>query len=88
MAEKYTSYLQTLDILNLKTLESRRVGLCLRFALKAEKHPKFHDWFKLSIKTRNTRLKVTKYVPGFAHHIRFQKSPFCYLTSLLNDFYS
>ena len=77
-----------MEKLNLDSLESRRVELCLRFALKAEQHKKFNHWFKPSVKTNATRFKQPKYVPVFAHHDRFERSPLFYLTSLLNDFYS
>ena len=46
LGKQYESYHQALPLLGLETLESRRQKLCLRFALKAEKHAKFKAWFK------------------------------------------
>ena len=40
LGNKYSSYEDALECLNLENLEVRRVRLCLNFALKAESHPK------------------------------------------------
>ena len=88
LGTNYESYQDALEVLQLDTLENRRVQLCLRFALKAEKHKKFKHWFKPNVKTTVTRLKQTKYVPVISKHARFEKSPLSYLTNLLNTFYS
>ena len=42
LGDKYVSYSQSLSILKLETLETRRKNSSLRFALKAEKHDKFY----------------------------------------------
>ena len=41
----YTTYNEALGALNIDTIESRRIKLCLKFALKAAKNPKFSGWF-------------------------------------------
>ena len=51
----YTSYADALETLGLESLETRRIKLCLKFALRAEKHPKFSTWFTRETKTRATR---------------------------------
>ena len=88
LGSQYNSYKFALYKLNLNSLVQRRKKLCLRFALKAEKHEKFKHWFKPTVKTRCTRLKQPKYVPVVANHARMENSPLCYLTKLLNDHYS
>ena len=87
LGDKYVSYSQSLSILKLETLETRQKNLSLRFALKAEKHDKFRNWFKPNIQTKVTRQKATKYLPVSSNHARFEKSPISYLTELLNDHY-
>ena len=88
LGEKYQSYSEALESLHLESLESRRIDLCLKFAIKAERSEKFKYWFKPNLKTNVTRLKPTKYVPVHANHARFERSPLSYLTDLLNDYYS
>ena len=76
-----------LETLNLENLEDRRIILCLNFALKAEKHPKFTKWFQSPVNTYNTRDK-RKYLEIYANHARYSNSPLGYLTKLLNIHYS
>ena len=83
LGKNYSSYTIALKILGLEQLEVRRVRLCLSFALKAEKHPKFQKWFVPNLKTYNTRNK-TKYKEIHAKHARYMQSPLAYLTKLLN----
>ena len=45
LGSAYTSYSSALKILNMKKICVRRVKLCLKFALKCEKHLKFKNWF-------------------------------------------
>ena len=83
----YGSYTNALEVLNLESLEVRRNNLCLKFALKAEKHEKFQYWFKKNVKNVNTRHSTMKYCTVKANHTRFEKSPISYLTRLLNTYY-
>ena len=83
----YTSYKNALEILNLDSLEVRRMNLALKFAVKAEKHQKFNAWFKPTKKTMNTRTKLPKYCEVRANSVRFAKSPISFLTKLLNLHY-
>ena len=84
LGDKYLSYRSALRHTGLQTLESRRDKLCLKFARKAEKHPKHKQWFKLSKKAANTRQKQPKYCTVLANKGRYRRSPISYLTSLLN----
>ena len=87
LGDMYCSYNNALEVLNLETLESRRNKLCLKFALKSEKHEKFQSWFKKNTKNVNTRHPAMKYCNVKANHARFEKSPISYLTNLLNTHY-
>ena len=84
----YISYRNSLKALKLEPLETRRIKLSLKFALKAEKHQKFKKWFKPTPTTHKTRLEKTKYCNVRANHTRFVKSPISYLTSMLNTYHS
>ena len=85
---EFASYEKALKFLQLDTLESRRVDLCLNFALKAEKHKKFKHWFKPNLRNDRTRHKPPKYMPVASNHHRFERSPLSYLIKLLNEHYS
>ena len=87
LGSEYQGYNNALNLLNLETLESRRVKLSLKFALKAEKHQKFNKWFKPSQISYNTRFEHSKYLNVRANHTRFVKSPLSFLTRLLNTYY-
>ena len=83
----YLSYSRALDSLNLESLDYRRMKLSVKFALKAEKSDKFKSWFVPKHKTRNTRSQPSKYIEPFAKSERFWKSPLCFLTRVLNEYY-
>ena len=84
LQEKYQTYIQALQILNLEQLSKRRMKICNKFATKAENHAKFSSWFKLNKRKTITRSKQPRYCPVLYRTRRFQKSPLCYLTDLLN----
>ena len=84
LGQSYTSYYSALKTLNLETLESRRMRLTLKFALKCEKHPKFKSWFIPSKKVVNTRANLNKYCDVLANHTRFENSPLSFITKILN----
>ena len=88
LGHEYGSYKSALEVLELENLDSRRIILCLNFALKAENRKKFQHWFKPNLKNSITRLKPSKYIPVAAKHARFEKSPLSYLTELLNMYYA
>ena len=84
LGNDYISYQGALKELNLKSLEDRRVKLCSKFAMKAVKHSKFKNWFKVNKKCTRTRQTQPKYCPVWARSVRYQKSPLSYLTTILN----
>ena len=82
---KYRSYESALNKLNLETLSARRIRLCEKFAIKAQKHPKFTKWFKPNNKKSITRSKEPKFCEVYYRTERFRKSPISYLTRILNS---
>ena len=50
LGEKYKSYDQALNVLDIETLDERRGGLCLKFAVKSSKHEKTSKMFPINIK--------------------------------------
>ena len=88
LGSQYTSYSNALQELGLETLENRRMKLCLKFALKAEKSPKYSSWFTPFKKARDTRAIPPKYSNVRASHWRLEKGPISFLTNLLNKHYS
>ena len=55
LSEKYQSYKNALEYLQLETLHSRRESLCVKFAKKCLKIMKFSSWFKREVKEPKTR---------------------------------
>ena len=82
---KYRSYESALNEFNLETLSARRIRLCEKFAIKAQKHPKFTKWFKPNYKKSVTRSKEPKFCEVYYRTERFRKSPISYLTRILNS---
>ena len=84
LGNEYNSYNSALKRTCLEKLSERRKKICIKFAKRAQKHPKFSSWFKTNPKT-NSRLKQPKFCPPVYRTERFRKSPICYLTNLLNN---
>ena len=51
LGDSYMSYENALKILDIETLNDRRIDLCLNFARKSSKHPKMKWMFTLNDKT-------------------------------------
>ena len=79
LGKKYLSYEDALVELEMESLETRRVSICLEFAKKAQAHEKFSTWFKLS-----EQPSQTVFVPVEYRTDRYRDSPLPYLTNLLN----
>ena len=93
MGEDYASYAAALSILEIDSLEDRRIKLCENFARKSEKDPKFKNWYclnnkpqpKPTFKMRSDATKIiTKYHPVKTRTDRYRDSPLPYLTDILN----
>jgi hypothetical protein len=84
--ERYVSYKQSLTILGLETLESRRENLCLNFAKKCTKNPKLRHMFPLQKKTHimETR-KQEQFKVQHAKTDRLKNSAIIYMQNLLNQ---
>ena len=58
----YSNYSESLKYFNIDTLKDRRETLCLKFAIKAFKHPKFSSWFApnegIITRSGNSNLKL------------------------------
>ena len=46
LGDKYESYRNALNLTSLESLDDRRDNLCIKFAKKTERNPKFKKWFK------------------------------------------
>ena len=96
LGQSYESYDEATRILGLEKLHERRLKLCLSFAKRCEKSPKYSTWFRLSesppptnIQTRATRNNQrTKYMTVPARTDRYDKSPLPFMTKLLNEYYA
>ena len=92
MGDAYDTYDGATNILGLEKLSDRRFKLCLNFARKCEKHPKYSNWFHAaeevlspSMKTRSDKtLLQTKYKPVPFRTDRYKNSPIPFLNDLLN----
>ena len=59
--------------------------LCLKFAVKAYRSPKFKSWFVINKPDANTRSVKTHLKQISTRTNRFENSPISYLTNLLNS---
>ena len=71
--------------MDLETLDSRRLGLCLKFAKKCLKYEKTADMFPLNPAYNSSTRNSEKYQVKFAHTNRLKDSSIPYLQRLLND---
>ena len=86
LGKEYGDYNTALGFVGLEPLAERRKGLCLKFARKAARHPKFKQWFcKSKIKTVKTRSIKEEFIPVISRTKKYEKSPLAYLTRLLNE---
>ena len=86
LGENYESYSSALKNLGLEKLSVRRRKICLKFAIKAQKHEKFSKWFKPTPSVI-TRTRKPKFCDVVCKTVRFEKSPLSYLTRILNQHY-
>ena len=83
--QNYRNYQNALVLSGLVSLAERREDICLNFAKKASKNPKYQHWFVTEENSVNTRRKKPYLKPVSARTSRFAKSPIAYLTHLLNN---
>ena len=84
LGDEYSSYSSALKTTGLTKLSVRRRKLSLNFAKKAQKNPKFTNWFLPNPKIGG-RIKQPQFCPAVAKTSRFQKSPICDLINILNS---
>ena len=82
--EDYNSYNSALKTVGLTKLSQRRRKICLNFAKKCQKNPKFTNWFRPNPKVGG-RTQQPKFCPAVSKTSRFEKSPISDLINLLNN---
>ena len=86
LQEKYHSYEDALKTLDLETLKEIRDHLCMNFALKCLKNPRFKGMFLLNNKSHEMDTRITeKYEVQFALTNRLKDSTVIYMQKLLNQ---
>jgi hypothetical protein len=80
--QRYRNYAHALKLSGLKSLAERRKGICLKFAKKAFKNPKYQHWF--CVNPQIARVKTRSEKPDLKP-VKFANSPIAYLTQLLNE---
>ena len=84
LKEKYTSYEEALEHLDLQNLNQRRIMLASRFAKKCTQHEKFRDLFPKTENPLNLRTKE-EYKVKFASTQKLYKSAIPTMQRLLNS---
>ena len=84
LKNRYTSYEQALNILNLDSLDDRRAILCLKFAKKCVKHRKTKDMFPLNQSDDKNTREREKYLVQHATTSRLLDSALPQLQRALN----
>ena len=84
LKNRYSSYEQALDILNLDSLDDRRAILCLKFAKKCVKHRKTKDMFPLNQSDDKNTREHEKYLVQHATTSRLLDSALPQLQRALN----
>jgi hypothetical protein len=85
LKEKYKSYDQALNVLDIETLDERREGLCRKFAIRSSKHEKTSKIFPINIKkhhmdTRNPE----KFKVQFSRTDRLKNCSVIFMQNALN----
>ena len=85
--EKCNGYKQSLAMIGLEDLETRRKNLCLDFARKCVKNKKLSHMFPQNPKTHNMNTRKDEiYKVHHANTRRYQKSSIIYMQNLLNEY--
>ena len=87
LGERYKTYKNALNLLEIDTLSNKTEHLCLEFAKKCVKNPKLSHIFPLNCKYHEmTTRDQEKYMVNFANTARLQNSSIIYMQRLLNEF--
>ena len=86
LGDNYINYKDALRHLQCETVKNRRTKLCLTFAKKSLKHPKYQNWVvpNISEVQPKTRSEKTSFKPVTTRTDRYFLSPLPHLTRLLN----
>ena len=85
LQDKYETYQNAMNILDMEKLSDRREELCLSFALKCLKNPKTANMFPENKKTHQMETRdPEKYEVQHAHNERLKNSAIIYMQNLLN----
>ena len=85
LKEKFISYKNALNILELDSLEDRRESLCLEFAKRCLKNEKMKSLFPKNEKSHDMKTRCPeKYEVKYANTERLRNSPIIYMQRLLN----
>ena len=85
LKNKYNTYEESLQKLNLTTLDLRRDQICLKFALNCRKDQRTKHLFPLNDKKHKYEMrKISAYMVHNANTERLKRSPIIYMQNLLN----
>ena len=84
LGKDYKSYKSALSTLSQERLDSRRLELAYKFAVKCSKSPKHAHMFPVNPKPRITSRNPKPYIEPFCHSSRYYNSPIPALSRLLN----
>ena len=87
LGNKYESYIQACEMLQIETLESRRHSLSLNFALRLLDSKHGQDFFRFSDRKNIFLRRQPILIQPFAKTERYKNSPLPYLTGLLNTYF-
>ena len=86
LGQRYKTYKNALNLLNLETLDERREILSLNFAKRTSKHPKLNKMFPLNEKSHSMETRnYEKYKVQKAHTERLKRSALISMQNLLNE---
>ena len=86
LGPEYQDYGQALKYLKMQRLSVRRTDICLKFAKKSYKDPKYQSWFVRNPEaTHVTRSKKDILKPILSRTRNYEQSPLPFLTTLLNE---
>ena len=86
LGERYKTYNQALNLLELESLSDRRENLCLTFAIKSSKNPKTKHMFPRNEKTHNMGTRnPEKFRVQYANNDRLKNSSIIFMQNLLNQ---
>ena len=88
LSDRYTSYDHACSCLNTESLESRRRGLSLKFALTCINSIQHKHLFKQRTSIYYKLRKIKAFEEPFCHTERYKSSPIPYLTRLLNEHFA